>query len=106
MEKLPCATPQPSGLPSSLWQAGVSQMVKVTGWLSWDCQWETQTLLITPNEQTEPFQCQVYSLPVGLSANRLVSLDSHMVDPRECIRLPWKLNPSIYQQFPDLLVMI
>lgn len=106
MEKLPCATPQPRGLPSSLWQAGVSQMVKVTGWLSWDCQWETQTLLITPNEQAEPFQCQVNSLPVGLSANRLVSLGSHMVDPGECIRLPWKLNPPIYQQFPDLLVMI
>lgn len=105
MEKLPCATPHPMGLPSSVWQSGVSQMVKVTGWLSCDCQQETQTLPITPNEQTEPFQRQVCSLPVGLSANRLVSLDSHMVDPKEGIRLSWKLNPCIYQQFPDLLVL-
>lgn len=61
-------------------------------------------LPITPNEQPEPFQCQVYSLPVRSSANRLVSLHSHLVDPS--IRLPWKLNPCIYQQFPDLLVTI
>lgn len=80
-------------------------MVRVTGWLGCGCQQETQTLPITPHEQTEPLQGQVYSLPAGLSKTRLVSLDSHVVDPRECIRLPWKPSPCIYQQFPDLLVM-
>lgn len=101
MEKLPCATPHPIGLPSPVWQSGVSQMVKGTGWLSCDCQWETQTLPITPNEQTEPFHCQVYFLPVGLSANRLVSLHSFPLEtqPFYLPTVSWSISHDLVLNF-------